>query len=210
MANWLRAERRIGTRTFAAFYSDANEEPLVRHLFDAIETLAREGAALRPGETFGFLGMVFSLVEENGGMVLARPVLHGEPIFGTERSIGPLLKLVFRQLELARQLGLNPEECRVYDKVLLEEGSLNARRIWLQRSPVDLDDHDSGWFLAAEGSENDKPISAVWIWQLLRAKPEFADVLALPVGFSAIFDGTHLEAILDEQGRPLTPPRSAK
>lgn len=171
-------------------------------LLRAMASVASRGAVFREGETFSLGGMVFSFNKERDALVVVRPVIGGQSILGEDKNLSPLLLIVGRQIEFARQLGLMPETCELLDKVVVEKGCLEKSRIWLQRT-ADVADGDSGWFVSTESADGGQALEALWGWQLIQKRPEFADVLALPPGCAVAFEGAEIKLVLGPDGRRL-------
>lgn len=83
-------------------------------------------------------------------------------------------------------------------KVFIETSAATAPRIFLHRAEPTSPD-DTGWSVApaAGGAE----WSAAPVKYLLQARPDLADLLGLPTGFSAIIDDGGLATVTDPQQR---------
>lgn len=60
-----------------------------------------------------------------------------------------------------------------------------------------------GWFGSTESADGGQSLEALWVWQLIQKRPEFADVLALSQGCAVVFEGPEIELVLGPDGRRL-------
>ena len=157
------------------------------------------GSRFEDGQSFDFGGLWFSLSQQGEELWVGRPVIEGQGVLGTEADVTPLLACLVRQLALTSRVGVGPAEARLVDKVVLERGCLDLRRIYLER--IESEPGDSGWFIGSadrdEAEGQDRELTALPVWQLVHLRPAVLDVLALQPGYMAILYGDSIEAVLN-------------
>lgn len=88
--------------------------------------------------------------------------------------------------------------------IVVEDGAWGAERIYLERVPGE--NGDSGWFVGrADGTDADKKLSMP-VQDLLQARQDLVEALALPAGYLVLLDTTGVSAILDEKGKDVWAP----
>jgi len=85
-----------------------------------------------------------------------------------------------------------------------KDGAWQAERIYLERVPGE--NGDSGWFVGrADGTDAEKKL-AMPVQDLLQARQDLVEALALPAGYLVLLDTTGVSAILDEKGKDVWAP----
>jgi hypothetical protein len=88
--------------------------------------------------------------------------------------------------------------------LIVEDGAWQAERIYLERVPGE--NGDSGWFVGrADGTDADRKLSMP-VQDLLQARQDLTEALALPAGYLVLLDTTGVSAILDEKGKDVWAP----
>jgi hypothetical protein len=94
-------------------------------------------------------------------------------------------------------------EVRFDEAVLLARGCLGQRRIYLQRG--EPAPGDSGWYVGPVDSpvpeQKAENFESLRVFELLSRRAAVLQVMGLPPGFLAVFDGDRIEAVLDDQDR---------
>ncbi|RKG94697.1 hypothetical protein D7X32_41375 [Corallococcus carmarthensis] len=58
----------------------------------------------------------------------------GWPELGEDDDVSPLLAVLVGQLEFANRFGVEPAQSNLWDRVVLEEGCLGEKRVYVERS----------------------------------------------------------------------------
>ena len=110
-----------------------------------------------------------------------------------------------QQIDLLRKLGIEGDPARFSDKIVIAKSCLADCRVYLHRTdPAEVG--DSGWFIGSgsAGAERETgEYEALFVYQLLAARPAFMQALALPVNYMATFEGDRLELVLNGEDRPV-------
>lgn len=156
-----------------------------------------QGTEVKPGQTYDFGGMMFSLAEEPGGIVLSRPVTpDGTAFLGEGTDVSDMLGVVALQVSLAKTLGVEPVPYTLFDEVLIEQGMHEEANGYLhRRAPASPE--DSGWFIAKQDYEPGRPLQSVQVLQLFRVRRALLWALALPTDSLAFFEGDQLVRVVD-------------
>jgi len=83
-------------------------------------------------------------------------------------------------------------------KVFVAATTDAATRIFLHRAQPSSEE-DSGWSIAPADADAPRPWQAIRMADLLTARPDLRDLLALPPGFSALIDQAGVAAVFDPQ-----------
>ena len=121
--------------------------------------------------------------QQRAGAPIANEVtLAVPPVSDAQRTtLAPLL---------SEQTG--PTEGKIYVSV----GASGAERLFLDRTEPSSAD-DTGWSVASADLAQGGDWTAVPLSDFLRFRPDLADLLALPPGFSVIIDSSGVESIID-------------
>jgi len=88
------------------------------------------------------------------------------------------------------------------DRIVMAKGAPGGQRLFLARTPA-AGDGDSGWFIGAADPTLDQALVALRIRDLLAARPDWAQILALPPGFLVILDRIGVSAVANEKDENL-------
>jgi len=91
---------------------------------------------------------------------------------------------------------LSEHPAPVEGKIYISVAASAAQRLFLGRTEPSSAD-DTGWSLASADLAGGDDWTAVTLADFLRLRPDFADLLALPPGFSVIIDAGGVESIID-------------
>ncbi|HTW93961.1 MAG TPA: hypothetical protein VMD30_04145 [Tepidisphaeraceae bacterium] len=84
------------------------------------------------------------------------------------------------------------------DRVVLAKGAPAGQRIFFARLPS-AGQGDSGWYIGPADPTLDQTLVAVRIKDLLSARPDLAQILAVPAGFLVILDRIGVSAVVNER-----------
>ncbi|NLX12996.1 MAG: hypothetical protein GXY44_04975 [Phycisphaerales bacterium] len=136
-------------------------------------------------------------------------MLDGRPI---EKP--PFTELKWPRIEPAQRedildLDLEYSPVSPLDKVVLAADCWERGRVYLER--VALPSRPAGcWYVGTrEGGADAEPV-AVQVGEILRQRPDWAEILNLARGGLVILNGNSLEAVLDERDRQVWPPAEPK
>jgi hypothetical protein len=123
------------------------------------------------------------------------------------------LRVVARQVGLVKMLAVAPAGCRFDDKILADRSALRAREVYLRREGPGKNG-DSGWYMGRSDASERPPAGECASFMscgLVRlGRERLLDVLVLPVGFVARFEGDTLVGIADAQSREVYSPKRGR
>lgn len=192
---------------------DPRRDAAAADLLRAIARRHAAGPSLHPGSIVDVGWAPLQVREGDAGeWQLCEPLYGAEPV-DWRRGLDLTLAVLDSQATLVRALGVQPLATRCDQWLLVGPGVLQARSVLLERKPP-VQEGDSGWFAAV----NDPAIPAdrrlaerATAGTLLMRKPAWTQVLALPVGYMALFERDRLDGILDEADREVYhPPEDAQ
>ncbi|MDI1484471.1 hypothetical protein [Polyangium sp. y55x31] len=154
----------------------------------------------------------YRLERREGQLLVCEPDFDEDP-----RQFRPdvtaSLRVVARQVGLVKMLGVKPEGCRFDDKILADRAALRAREVVLHRTGP-AKGGDAGWYMGradAKGKPPAEELAGFMSCGLVRlGRERLLDVLVLPVGFVARFDGDTLLGIADARNREVYSPKRAR
>ncbi|MDI1451192.1 hypothetical protein [Polyangium sp. 6x1] len=165
-----------------------------------------EGAVI----VFGWAA--FRLERREGQLLVCEPDFDDSP-----RQFRPdvttSLRVVARQVGLVKMLGVKPAGCRFDDKIVADRGALRARQVYLHRTGA-AKGGESGWYMGCADAKGKPPAEELVGFMssgLVRlGRERLLDVLVLPVGCIARFDGDTLLGIADARNRDVYSPKRAR
>lgn len=84
------------------------------------------------------------------------------------------------------------------EKVVISRSRGQQQKIYLERSGQ-TDKGDSGWYIGIIDDTGAEGYDAIRVAELLEIRPDFSEILTLPVGFLVVLDGASVEVIVDPQ-----------
>lgn len=127
----------------------------------------------------------------------ARPLAPDDPFFQPWASgaVQDWQREALAKLAIERQI-VDPEQ-----KIVVARNSWQQQRIYLERMTPESE-QDSGWFLGdVDPVEGEKiEYDAIRIGDLIAARPDLMDMLALPAGFLIVLDAGGPSVMLDGAG----------
>ena len=196
--------RQIGNRTFMVTCREffAKQADFLLELLADVENESgpiQNGAKIQVGWT------IFIVNERDGQMEVVAPDYDTNPFTDTNPDLSVSLYVQLAQNHCLQTLQIAGEAALFQDKIVVAKGALEQKRIYLQRGDH-AGDGDSGWYLGpVEGEVDSDDLQSYYIFQLLKHRPSVLQVLALPPGYLAVFDGEQLEAVLDEHDENVWP-----
>ena len=170
-----------------------------RSLLELLAGLRGKGKGLADGVTVQFGWLVLTLRRRGKKLLVCEPDFDGDPFHDLREEVSCTLSVLVGMTAVLNRLGVNGLSARFDDKVVAAKGRLAERRVYLQRSKPRPG--DSGWYVGPVDGRvpEKKPASyeSLYVYELLRRRPNLLRVLALPPGFLAVFDGDEVEAIVD-------------
>ncbi|TKC97263.1 hypothetical protein [Polyangium fumosum] len=154
----------------------------------------------------------YRLERREGQLLVCEPDFDEDPR-RFRPDVTASLRVVARQVGLVKMLGIKPEGCRFDDKIVADRAALHAPAVYLHRTGT-AKGGDSGWYMGrAEAKEKPSPeeLAGFMSCGLVRlGRERLLDVLALPVGYIARFDGDTLLGIADARSREVYSPKRGR
>lgn len=198
--------RKLGEATLVARYFiglHSNPELLdsvVESLLDFAASRASTPPGISDGVTLQVFWPIVTVRQRGASLVLCEPESTSDPSrLRDEVTFTAQLLVMFRLIHDV--VGADPTPCPYNGTLRLQPSALQVERVVMTRHPPESDD-DSGWQLTSQDSEDSEdPFVTVPTLMLASSRVHLTKVLALPVGWSAHFDGSQLEQVFDHDGR---------
>ena len=158
-----------------------------RWLAKPLQDLADAGKRIAAGVRIDLGWSVLTLVAAGRDLALCEPDFSRNPFSDTRRDISYSLAVLARQAELLRLLGIEGKRVSFRDKILVGNGALDAPSVYAER--VDVERPASGWYVGDSAKGERSKISSAYAFEVVRRRPELADVLLLPPGCLVTFQG---------------------
>lgn len=186
----------IGDRTFVVKCEESLslQAEWLLELIKEIEESSRikNGMRIQAGWT------IFTTIERNDCIEIVAPNYDTDPFNETSEDLTVSLSVQLRQNQLLKELNLDGEESLFQDKIIVVKGAIDLEKIYLERSQS-VTKGDSGWYLGpVEESDDEIELEAIYIYQLVKLRPDLLKALAIPRGYIVVFDKDRIEAILDD------------
>lgn len=170
-------------------------------LAELIVDMSRKGVSIEGGVKiqFGWSFLIFRNFDDNQ-LILCEPDFSRNPFSEEKNSIDSTLEVQALQNSFAKRCGVDPIATLFQDKIILVKGCLNKEKLFMERIEPDLEKGDSGWFINTfeDDSENIE-YEAIYVFQLLKLRPELMSVLMLPPGFIVLVDRNTIEKVINEK-----------
>ena len=177
-------------------------------LADTIADFEARGRALGDGVAVDVGWTTFVLREQpDGSLRVCEPDYGADPFKAIRPEVTTSLTVLAGQIDLVRSLNLEAVPCRFDQKLVVRKGVLNEARLFANRQPPSGD--DSGWYLgpAFDGRAGEPPtvddLESMRLSQLLQRRPTILYAMAVPPGYTVVWNGHNIEALADPQGRNL-------
>ena len=177
-------------------------------LADTIAGFEARGGRLGDGVAVEVGWTTFVLrVEPDGSLLVYEPEYGADPFKTVRPEVTVSLTILAAQIDMLRALSLTPVPCRFDQKLIVRKGALDGARVFANRR--EPNGEDSGWYIgpAHNGHAGEPPkaedLESMWLYQLVRRRPEILYALALPVGYTVVWNGNNVEALADPRGRNL-------
>jgi hypothetical protein len=172
-------------------------------LLNKLAELNAKGPALRDGTVVQFGWAPLKLREQGNALVVCEPDFGGDPFHDYVPTVDTTLRILSEQVALSNRLGVAGYDVYFDDKLIMAQGCLHMRDIYLERMAVETA-HDSGWYIGPVGGGTDQPaeeLESIFVYQLLQQRPELIKVLILPPGYLVIFHDDEITAIFTASGK---------
>ncbi|MCE5170384.1 hypothetical protein LQV63_13795 [Paenibacillus profundus] len=190
--------KRIGTRTF---HVTCKEELAVAadSLLQIFEELEQEEGHLKDGANIQVGWTILHLSQRGEDVAVMAPAYDKNPFVDKTDDLTASLFVQLQQNYCLQRLQLEGEAACFQDKIIAAKGVMDTERVYLERTQ-NGGDGDSGWYIGpVDGAVKDEDLEAYYIYQLLHLRPSLLQVLALPRGYMAVYDGDEIEAVLDAE-----------
>jgi hypothetical protein len=199
----MRLSRNIGAHVVVA-HVPPSLAPLGEDLLAKLAELDAKGPPLHEGSTiaFGWAKLTLEEGESDGELVVAEPDFHGDALHRTFRDVGATLEVIADQLRVCKRAGAVPQDSWYASRVLCKRGALDERRVYLERRAPQRED-DSGWYVgpAEQGGAAQEitaaDLESVYVYELYARRRELLDVMALPIGYLAVFSDSAIVSVVD-------------
>lgn len=123
------------------------------------------------------------------------PDFDSDPLQSTRNDISVSIGVLAQQIEVVRRVGATPLDVSFSDVIEVQREALEVPDAVLERFEVANKGH-SGWIAKPRGDDSGE-LRRIAIFELLRTRREWLQVLCLPPGYLAVFRQADIEAILD-------------
>lgn len=151
---------------------------------------------------------VVTLRADGDSLAVCEPDFDGDPLRAVRPDLTCTFQVFDRQRQLLKRLGLDEgDPARFDEEIIAVRSCLDKPRVVIKRF-VD-GTGAAGWAvlpvepLKAGGYQPERDLVKLPVWQLLRKRPSLVQVLALPKGFGAVFDGDKLLWVENAAGEHL-------
>lgn len=181
-------------------------------LADTIAGFEARGRALADGLAAEVGWTTFVLRQQpDGALRVCEPDYSADPFKTLRPEVTASLTVLAAQIDLARSLTVEPVPCRFDQTLVVRKGVLDEARVFANRQAPKGE--DSGWYLgpahdgrAAPPPPRAEDLESLRLYQLLQRRPTILYALALPPGYTVVWNGHNIEALADPQGRNLWHP----
>jgi hypothetical protein len=175
-------------------------------LADTIAEFEARGRALDDGVAVQVGWTTFVLRQQpEGSLRVCEPDYAADPFKTLRPEVTTSLTVLVAQMDLVRAMLTEPMPCRFDQKLVVRKGALDEARIFANRQPPNGD--DSGWYIgpAHDGRPAPPPkaedLESMRLYQLLQRRPAILYAMALPPGYTVVWNGHTIEALADPQGQ---------
>lgn len=204
-------ERAVG-ETALVVRSDARLAPQAEWLLRTVAKVL-EATPFREGMTIQVGWTRFMLRTQAGRVIVCEPSFQGNPFAAANLDVTLSLAVLASHDELIQALGIEPEPVSFHHSVLIEQGCLSERRVFMLRTGPSEGD-DSGWCVARVGqpAPTEASDNAEWIraTELLRVRRPLVIPLILPVGYIVEWDGDAVSSLKNRTEVKPWPPKAAE
>ena len=159
---------------------------------------------LEPNQTVSVGWTTFKMVSDGKRLRLLQPDYESDPFNLWSNDVSVSIDVLVSQSTMLRRCRLEGLACTFKDKIVLTKGALERDDIYLERS--EASPGDSGWYIGPSSGERGE-LSAIYSYELLKARPALTGLLFLPAGTVVIVKASRIVEIADAQDRVLYPPR---
>lgn len=183
-------------------------------LADTVAEFESRGRGLGDGVTVEVGWTTFVLrAQPDGSLRVCEPDYDTDPFKTLRPEVTTSLTILAAQIDLVRaislrnSLNLEAVPCHFDQKVVVRKGVLGEARVFANRQQPSRE--DSGWYIgpAHDGNAAAPPkaedLESLRLYQLLKRRPTILYALALPVGYTVVWNGHNIEALADPKGRNL-------
>jgi hypothetical protein len=168
-------------------------------LFQELERLRKLGRSLCEDESVQIGWATLLLKKKDRVLVACEPDFWGDPFNNYREDITCTLTILAKQSKLISLVGIKEAAPTFQDKFSLITGCLNSRTLYLERQRSSSPG-SSGWFIfPSQRSRAKEKREERYLYQLLDYRPALLQVITLPPGYMAGFDGDMIEVIANEK-----------
>lgn len=166
-------------------------------VLDLLRKLELESEIFKDGARIELGWVILTVSGTSGEFTLLGPDFERDPFRDTTDDLTVCLEVQAKQNDVLRRMGIEGEAASFQDKVVIAKGALHLERVFLERT-ADVEKGDSGWYIGpAVNTEEQPPLEAIYVFELLKHRPDLLQVLALPPGYLVVFDRDKIESVLN-------------
>lgn len=196
----MKFSTRIGERDLSA-EADEALAPQARWLLETIKGVSERGGELKDGTTLEVGWTVLTVKERGGELVVCEPDYARDPFTDLGEDVSRTLLLLGQQNDVLRRVGAEMVPSRFDERVVVAEGALGARKVYLHRQDKTSAD-DTGWYVGHFERQQAEPVyRSLRVFEVLRERWALGRALALPFNYVAVFDGDQLVGIQNDRGQ---------
>lgn len=173
------------------------EEPLSFHVETLFNLLSNVEDKLADGFSIQVGWSVYSLYKyEDYYQIITRDYTKN-PFKDKTEDLTIALWVQLEQAHCLRRLNIEGELIKFNDKIVIAKNVLQLEEVYLQRFSG-CGEGDSGWYIGPINEEASGELETIYAYELLKMKPAFIQVLALPYDYLVVFEEDKIKAILNE------------
>jgi len=196
--------KRIGQTVLRA-RSAAGLESQTEWLLSTVSKFHGQGKGLADGIIVQVGWSLLRMRSDGNELAVCEPDFDGNPFKDFRDDVTTTLMVLASQNTVLSKVGVERSALRFDEKVVMKKGVLSEARIYAERQ--DPRPGDSGWYVGPRSKGGAAPgvdeLEAKWVFEFGKLRPCLLDVMALPPGYVAIFDGERIEGIADPNDRDL-------
>lgn len=151
------------------------------------------------------IGWTFYIFKENENeFMILSPDYKSNPFKDTTEDLTVSLFVQAQQFALIRKMNVECEEVSFQDTLMVLKQAINAELVYIERKEHTRE-KDSGWYLGLVNDEDNshaiEDYQCIYVFQLLKYKPQLLQLLFLPVGYLVVINGDTIEEVIDKDDK---------
>lgn len=158
--------------------------------------IIRDGFKIQAGFT------MYLFKEVDGEIKVLAPDYSKNPMKDTTDNLSLSLILQLQQNSILKKLKIDGEQIAFDDKIVMLKEAKNSDNIYLERAK-EYTKGDSGWYIGvidndkAKAPDDAEEYESIYAYEVLRFRPDFIQLLALPKGYLVAIIDNEIKEISD-------------